>query len=263
MGGTLPSHAVVLTAVPIVAAFAIGVLVTVASAVIPAVRATRVSPLAALRAVPSTIGPRDCAAAGPAIGPAVLAGGAGTGLTIVGSTAHGDAQVDTLLVVAGGLANFLAVLIVSPLFVGPLTAALGALPGRWFGPPVRLAVANARRNPGRTAATTATLMIGVGLMSAATVALATVRATAADQLTQHYPVDYVLTPNPSTPGVPTMVAERLRARPGLGLVAEVRTSKATVDGRAIVLSTLSDAAPGPAGAAADHRARLRTSGRVR
>jgi len=240
VGGPLPSHAVVLTAVPIVAAFTIGVLVTVASAVIPAVRATRVSPLAALRAGPSTMGPRTRRRM-LLIVPAGLAGGVGTGLSIVGSTAHGDAEFDTLLVVAGGLANFLAVLIVSPLFVGPFTAALGALPGRWFGSPVRLAVANARRNPGRTAATTATLMIGLGLMSAATVSLSTVRATASDQLTQHYPFDYVVTPSRSTPTIPTVVAERLRAQPGLGLVAEVRTSKATVDGRDIVLGSLSDA----------------------
>ncbi|GIH12382.1 ABC transporter permease [Rugosimonospora africana] len=228
---SLPSHAVVLTPTPIVVALLVGVVVTAASALIPAVRATRVPPLAALQVAP-------LATASPGrrrvlrIAAAVLVAAAGTALTVAGSRTSGDAQTATLAVVAGGLVNFLAVLIASPLFVGPLTAALGWLPGRLFGTPARLAAANARRNPGRTAATTAALMIGVGLMSAATVAITTVRTTANDQLNTHYPIDYML--RSSDPdhgsGVPTEVARRLRDRPELGTVAEIRLGQVTLDG---------------------------------
>jgi putative ABC transport system permease protein len=66
------------------------------------------------------------------------------------------------------------------------------LPGRIFGTPAKLASANARRNPGRAAATTVALMIGVGLMSASTVAVASAQATANAELAENYPVDYIL-----------------------------------------------------------------------
>ncbi len=240
LGAPLPSHAVALTATPVVVALLVGLGVTVVSALLPAVRATRVPPLAALRTLPldSLRGTRRRVVL---VALAVLVGGLGTLLTVVGSTGHGDAQSNTLFVVAGGLVNFLAVLLLSPLFVGPLTAAVGWLPGRLFGTPAKLAAANARRNPGRTAATTAALMIGVGLMSSASVALATIRATANDQLTQHYPVDYILQTTGTgqqNAGIPAEVAHRIAAQPGIATVAEVRLDHGAVDGRRLTIGTI-------------------------
>src|SRR5262249_44484315 len=147
---------------------------------------------------------------------AVLVGGLGTVLTVAGSGRTDDPQTATLLVLAGGIVNFLAVLLLSPLFVGPLAAAIGSPPGPLLGTPAKLATANARRNPGRAAATTSALMIGVGLMAAASVTVATVQTTADRQIAGHYPVDYVLEPirtGQPDPGIPTTVAERLRGRP--------------------------------------------------
>jgi putative ABC transport system permease protein len=243
-GAPLPSHAVVLTATPVIVAVLVGVLVTVAAALVPALRATRVAPLAALRVLPLGASP-GARRRVRLVAVAILVAAAGTALTVAGGAAPGGARVATVLVVVGGMVNFLAVLILSPLFVGPLSAALGALPGRVFGIPARLAVANARRNPGRTAATTAALMIGVGLMSAASVALATVKTTATDQLTTHYPVDYVLQERDAGrpgAGIPPQVAQRLRGDHRLDTVAEVRLAPATLDGRKMVLGTI-----GPAG----------------
>lgn len=239
LGAALPSHALVLTATPIVVALLLGVLVTVASALIPAVRATRVPPLAALRTAPAQqVGTLRGRALLIAL--AVLCGAAGTALTVAGSRAA-DNQTGILLVISGGIVNFLAILLLSPLFVGPLTAALGWLPGRLFGVPARLAVANARRNPGRAAATTTALMIGVGLMASASVAMATVKQTTSDQLDAHYPVDYILqaerTGRQHT-GVPEQVAAGLRARTGIAGVAEARLDPATVDGTSALLGAI-------------------------
>ncbi len=238
LGAPVPSHAVVLTLTPVVVSVLVGVLVTTASALIPAVRATRIPPLAALRAMPLAAPPRRRSVLRVAF--AVVVAAVGTALTLAGSRTDGDAQTATLTVVAGGMVNFLAVLVAAPLFVGPLTAALGWLPGRLFGTPARLAAANARRNPGRTAATTAALMIGVALMSAATVAIATVRTTATDQLAAHYPVDYLLHSGDAGRGggIPVEVAKRLRERPELDTVAEVRVDRATLDGTGLELGTV-------------------------
>jgi putative ABC transport system permease protein len=277
LGAPLPAHRLVLTATPVVVALLLGLLVTVTAAAVPAVRATRVPPLAALGipglgvAGPGTLPGRRRRAL--QVAPALLVAALGTVLTLVGSTATnlagGAGQGPALIVVAGGMVNFLAVLLLSPLFVGPLTAAVGWLPGRIFGVPAKLAAVNARRNPGRAAATTAALMIGVGLMSAASVTLATVRATATGQLTLHYPVDYILQAgNPDSkgdqgrPGIPSEVASRLRGNDKLGLVAAVRLADARLDGKRLTAGTvdaagrtalLGSALPLSAGSTADFR----------
>jgi putative ABC transport system permease protein len=240
LGAQLPSHALVLTPTPVLVALLLGVAVTVGAALIPAVRATRVPPLAALRVMALDVSRRRAGRLLLVAG-AALVGALGTLLTVLGSTSGAGARRATLLVVVGGVLNFLALLLLSPLFIGRLTALAGWLPARLLGTPVRLAVANARRNPGRTATTTAALMVGVGLMSAATVALATVRTTATQQLTEHYPVDYVLQSRgagDSRPGIPMAVAQRLRGRGELRTVAESRLVSGALDGRDIAIGTL-------------------------
>lgn len=244
LGAPLPAHGLVLTPTPVLVALGLGLVVTVCSAVVPALRATRVSPLAALRANPlGRIG--SVRGRIVLIVLAVLVGGLGTVLTVVGSGTKDDPKTATLLVLAGGIVNFLAVLLLSPLFVGPLTAALGWVPGRLFGTPAKLASANARRNPGRAAATTSALMIGVGLMSAASVTVATVQTTATRQIAGHYPVDYVLEPirtgQPDV-SIPDTVAQRLRGQHSLSVVAQIRTTRATglstVDGTRLVVGAM-------------------------
>jgi putative ABC transport system permease protein len=243
LGAPLPSHALVLTARPVLVAVPLGVLVTVTAALLPALRATRVPPLAALRVTPLAA-LRGARRRTLLVVFAVLVGALGTALTLAGSRNHTDSNAAVLFVMAGGLVNFVAVLLLSPLFVGPLTGLVGWLPGRLFGTPARLAVAGARRNPGRVAATTAALMVGVGLMASASVSLATVKATATGQLNQHYPVDYILQPTDTgngPVGIPPEVAQRLRGRPGLRDVAEVRQYDGTLDGHDATLGTVDPA----------------------
>lgn len=226
----VPVHSVVLGLTPVLAGLAIGLVVTVVAAFIPAVRATRTSPLAALRDLPTA---RAASLRGRVVRIVLagLVGVAGLWLTTLGWRAA-DPRKGTLTIVAGGVVTFLAVLILSPLFVGPLTAALAALPARVLGTPAKLASANARRNPGRTAITTATLMIGVGLMSLFSVLIASVKATADAQLVGHYPVDYVMTgvryADGKQAGIPTAYAQAVRGRTEFSAVAETRTVDATV-----------------------------------
>jgi len=130
--------------------------------------------------------------------------------------------------------TFLALLVATPVFVGPLTAAVAAGPRRLFGAPVRLAVANARRNPGRTAVTSATLMVGVALMALFSVLIASLRETATEQEVRRYPVDYILRPvgygQTGDPTLPSGYADALRARAEFGRVVQVRAEPATVAG---------------------------------
>jgi putative ABC transport system permease protein len=241
-------RAVVLHPTPVVVGLVIGLAVTVGAAFVPAVRATRTSPLAALRDVPSA---RSASLPGRIVRVVLagLIGAAGIALTASG---YGDKDFKggTFAIVAGGVVTFLAVLILSPLFVGPLTMLVGALPGRLFGVPARLATANARRNPGRTAVTTATLMIGVGLMALFAVLISSIRATATAQLVGHYPVDYVLTgvqyAERESATIPAGYADALRRRPEFAAVVEERAVDATVAGQRIRLAALDPSGLGTA-----------------
>lgn len=227
----IPAHAVVLRPAPILIGLAIGLVATVAAALVPAFRATRTSPLAALRDQPTgKVVSRTRRAIRSAA--ALLIGGAGVLLTSVGS-GHPDPQTGTFILVAGGVVAFLGVLVAAPLFVGPLSALVG-LPFRAVGTPGRVAVANARRNPGRTAITAASLMIGVGLMALFSVVLASIKQTAHDQLAGHYPVDYVINgvqySDHERAAVPAAFARNLRTRPGFETVAEIRVVTVRLNG---------------------------------
>jgi putative ABC transport system permease protein len=129
------------------------------------------------------------------------------------------------LVMLGGVGNFAALLLLSPRLAGPAVRVLGWLPGRLFGVPAKMASANAARNPARTAATTATLVIGVALMAGGGTVAATVSRTAEAQLSAAFPVDYLLTP--AVPGalVPAAVAGEVRAG-GFPVAAPVRQGRA-------------------------------------
>ena len=242
----IPVRAPVLGVAPIAAGLVLGGLVTVAAALVPAVRATRTRPVAALRDQPTTApGIRRFAVRA---GAAVVVGGLGIAVTAVGY-GHSDQQVGlTLIVIGGGLA-FLGLLIAAPLFVSPLCTFLGAVPARLFGTPGRLARANTRRNPGRTAVTSATLMVGIGLMSLFTVVMSSVDVNTTRILDRQYPVDFVAVgvhpaddEGDAFAPVPAGYADALRGRSEFDRVGQLRTATATVDGSSVRIGAIDPAA---------------------
>ncbi len=236
----IPSHSVVLGPTPILAGLAIGLVATVAAALIPALRATRTSPLAALRDQP-TARVTSRARRIVRLVVALLITGVGVVLTSVGS-GHPDPRTGTFILIAGGVVAFLGVLVAAPLFVGPLTTLIGIPIRAVTGTPGRVAVANTRRNPGRTAVTAASLMIGVGLMALFSVVLASIRQTAEDQLVGHYPVDYVVNgvqyADFERATIPIAFADSLRADAQIATVAEVRVLSVRVNNRPARLAAI-------------------------
>ncbi len=240
----IPGRSAVLGPAPVVVGTVLGVVVTVVSAFVPAVRATRTSPLAVLRDQSTGVTGRRRLVARLAV--AGLAAALGIGVTIAGYR-DADPQTGAVLVVLGGTVVFLGLLIASPAFVGPLTTVVGAVPARLLGAPARLATANARRNPGRTAVTTGALMIGVGLMSAFTVAMSSISVTASRQLAEQYPVDFVVTGvryGSDETSLPPGYAPAVRARPEFAAVAQVRVVTATVGGADVRIGAVDPAGLG-------------------
>jgi putative ABC transport system permease protein len=142
-------------------AIGVGLGVTVLAALTPAVRATRVPPIAALREGVSTSMQHR-----PWIRPvlAVIVFAASGVLLYYGVAGSGSLVLRLLVGVAGGaILFFLGVALVARYLVRPVVAVLGPIFSR-LGGAGKLALENTARNPGRTAVTAAALMIGVGLV---------------------------------------------------------------------------------------------------
>jgi len=166
VGAQLPSKSLVVAPRTIIVSLVIGIGVTLVSSLIPALRSTRVPPIAALsdnvvlagknRVVLRSI----IAAALTVIGLGLIA------WVLISGTEGGNAA---LLMGGGALCVVIAISIFSPQLVRPMASAVGAPIERIGGLTGRLARENSMRNPSRTAVTSAALMIGLALVSFVTI----------------------------------------------------------------------------------------------
>lgn len=187
------------------AAFVGGVLTTVVAAWVPTRTATRVSPLAALRpeAAPSV----RTAAGRARIALGVLVLGAG----VVGLAAA-VSSADMVTMVGGGTLFFGGVVLLGPVLV-PAVLRLVGLVVRRTGPTARIAGDNAVRNPRRTAATTASLLIGVTLTTAVLTGMASARSATDKEMDEQYPIDVTVAADGAPIG--TELADRVTGFPGV------------------------------------------------
>jgi putative ABC transport system permease protein len=225
-GVDLPAGGTVLRGRTVVAAYLVGILVTLVASVLPARRAASVPPVAAMRDdlwVPVAAGLRRRAIAG---GTLLVLGAAALAAGLFGSTGSG-----LQLVGLGALLVFLGVAVVSPLVATPLARTIGAPFARWRGVPGRLGRENAMRNPRRTASTSAALMIGLALVGVVSVLAESVKASAGKVVDSSLGADFTVSTENFFTGHSPVVAQRLRALPEIGTVAEARTGPFQVDGR--------------------------------
>ena len=155
-----------------VSAFVVGVGVTVLAALIPALRAARIAPVAAMRDAASTDRPLTKVTVA---GAAVLAvGGAGLFLGL-----GGNAGGQELWAILGGvLLAFVGAALLTPLIARPVAGLIGRLFA--WSVPGKLGRLNAGRNPRRTAITAAALMVGIALITG----INTVLTSAKDSITK-------------------------------------------------------------------------------
>ena len=170
-GIDLPSTSMQLQLRTIVVSLVVGTVVTVAAAVLPARRASRVAPVEALRDVQQQ-------EVGRGLGRRAALGTAVLGLGIAGSSygLFATPSNAAALVGFGAAATFIGVAMLSPLLARPLAGWIGA-PLRSLGVPGKLGRENAKRNPRRTASTAAALMIGLGLVSMVAILSASLKAS--------------------------------------------------------------------------------------
>ena len=198
----------------------VGTLVTVVSAVLPARRASRIPPVAAMRddmvAPPASIRRRGV------IGILVLA--AGAALLTWQVTLD---KTDWLLAGVGAAVLVIGALVAAPLAAKPVVRVI-AWPFIAFGGVVgRLAGQNALRVPRRTANTASALMIGLALVAALSVVAASVKASVADLVATQLRSDFVLSAGGQAP-VPASVARGAAALKGVQSVASLSSVNFTV-----------------------------------
>jgi putative ABC transport system permease protein len=205
-GGKLPTAPAVIAGRTVVVAIVVGLSVTLISALLPALRATKVSPMAALR--DDSLAPEGGVRALRIVVGALLCVGALV-LLVLGLGGGGAAQVGL-----GAAAFILGVAVLAVIVVRPLARVIGAPFARLFDLPGRLARENAMRNPRRTASTAAALMIGLALVTFVSVFAASIKSSLAAAFDRSFAADFVVT-GKSFDGFSGDVGERLRTLPNL------------------------------------------------
>ncbi len=190
MGMQLPNAGTVFALRTVIVGLSAGIAVTVLASLAPAVRATRVAPIAAVREGASLPASR-LTRTRPAL--LVTFGLAGAALLGTGLFAAGLSTPVRLVLAAGGAAFlFVEVAVVSRWLIAPLAGVLGRPLQAISGAPGMLARENSSRNPARTAVTAAALTVGLALVASIATLGAGLRGSITDTVRQHIHADYVI-----------------------------------------------------------------------
>ncbi|MFJ9736521.1 ABC transporter permease [Streptomyces sp. NPDC101166] len=222
-GAKNPDGPLVVTATTVLVAVVVGVLVTMLAAWLPARRAAKIPPVAAIGSAHLPATTRSLLVRnlfGTIVtlgGAAVVVAGAGAG----GSLGKGLVGLGAVLVVTG-------VLVLIPLLSRPVITVVQPLLRAGFGVSGKLAGQNAVRSPRRTGATASALAIGLTLVSAMTVLVTTVGQSTDKVTTDIVKADYMV--RDSGAGLDTSAAAALRKVPGVTAASEEQQTWMQLDG---------------------------------
>ncbi len=229
VGFTLPNTGLVFNTRTIVVAMLVGTLVTLVASLRPAIRATRVPPIAAVREGATL--PESRFARFRTLGSALLTT-LGFAALLFGLFAP-DLDTTALLLALGfgTVCIFLGLALLSARFIRPLAGALGWPATRIGGAAGTLARDNARRNPQRTASTAAALMIGLALVTLVAVLAAGITSTFRGSVEELWAdADYAVTAQNNFSPIPANVGEAMGDVSGVEAVGNVRTGDAQAFG---------------------------------
>ncbi|MBF5031789.1 MULTISPECIES: ABC transporter permease [unclassified Micromonospora] len=197
----------------VIGAFAVGMLITVIAALLPALRASRIPPIAAMQDVATPDRPLTKVT----IGGAVVTG-IGAVLLFLGLGGHaGDSTLATIL--GGVLFAFIGVALLTPIISRPVVSLLGAMFS--WSVPGKLGRLNSGRNPRRTAITAAALMVGIALVTGVTVILDSAKGSIGKLAEDTIKAELVISGSTSGPRPASFdpaVLEKAAAIPGVQMV---------------------------------------------
>jgi putative ABC transport system permease protein len=209
-GVSLPSASLVFGLRTVVVGLAVGIGVTVVSVIIPARRAVRIPPVAAITAqrAESEVSSGRRGAIG---GGCVVVGVAVLGIGLAASA--------VALVGLGAVGIFIGVAMLAPIVARPMASVIGRPVARLLGTPGRMGRENSMRSPRRTAQTAAALMVGLALVSVMSVFGASLSKSTTNSIDNAVSADLVVT-GPSS-GFPTSAVKAVSDVPGVTASATV------------------------------------------
>jgi putative ABC transport system permease protein len=228
IGFTLPNTGLLFQPRTIVVSLLVGIVVTLVASLRPAIRATRVPPIAAVREGATLPESRLARFKTPG---AILLTLAGFAALIYGLFGSGLGTGAILAFIGlGALLVFLGVALFASKLVPGLATTLGWPTAKLGGAPGALARGNAKRNPQRTASTAAALMIGLALVTLVAVLGQGIRSSFTNAVDDIFVSDYAITAQNNFSPIPPDAAQAVESVPGVEAVASVRTGEARVYG---------------------------------
>ena len=229
LGFDLGTSGLALSGGTVAIAFAVGIGATVVSALFPGIRATRVSPLEALRegAGAHTGAQRRSGVIRTVIATTMIVGGAA--IVLVGLFASGGFGSALVLMGAGLVLLFIGVAMLGGRFARPMASVLGWPIERLRGVTGHLARENVQRHPNRTATTAAALMIGVALVVSVGVLAESVRASISETLDRQFAGDLAILNTDGFSPIPSRIADEVADVDGVGPVSPIARLPARVD----------------------------------
>ena len=218
IGVDLPTATLELEPRTVVVGFAVGLGVTFVSSVLPARRAAKVPPVAAMQG--TALGTGRHKARRTYIGIALTLVGA----LLMGAGLLGMLSEELAAVGGGALLLFLGIATLSPVFARRLAGVLGSPLPRLFGVTGTLAKENSRRSPRRTSSTAAALMVGLALVTLVAMFASSLKGSIDSAMRKSMKADLVVMPQSfmSMTGFSPRIARQLEALPEVEIAAPFR-----------------------------------------
>lgn len=188
LGGKIPAGPLIVSPTAVVSAFAVGVVITILAAWLPARRAAKIAPVAAMSSVHATASTKSLVVRNSIGGFIALVGA----VAIVGGAATGGTN-GRYLVAVGAFFALIGIIILIPLLSRPVIALVRPAVTKLFGVSGKLASQNAVRNPRRTGATASALAIGLTLVTGISVLGVTLGQAIDKMTTDNIKADYMVT----------------------------------------------------------------------
>ncbi|MGK5440804.1 ABC transporter permease [Micromonospora sp. URMC 105] len=237
LAGGLALAGIGVPAAAVIGAFSVGLVITVVAALLPALRASRIPPIAAMQDVATPDRPLTKVTVAGAIVTAI-----GAALLFLGLS--GNAGDNTLTTILGGvLFAFIGVALLTPLISRPVVSLLGAIFS--WSVPGKLGRLNSGRNPRRTAITAAALMVGIALVTGVTVILDSAKGSIGKLAENQIKAELVIAGSQTGPRPPSFdraVLDKVAAIPGVRLVDGEYGDMAVIGGERTWAAASSDPA---------------------
>ena len=228
-GLDIPQETLVLSPRTVLVSIGVGTLIALLASLRPAIRATRIAPIAAVREGAVMPASRFARYALPV---SLVVSVVAIGLFSYGSFASGlDTKVRLISLAGGVLLLFVGVAMVAQRVVRPLASILGMPGARIGGSAGKLARQNAMRNPARTASTAAAIMIGLSLITFVAVLGQGLRSSFTSAVDELFVADYNVSggDNPLSNKAAPAVAKAA----GVEAVSEIREGEAKIGSKSI------------------------------